>query len=160
MFIYFLPKENIYFFMEEGLNEQKVILSSEKIEDKGFYLNIKDIDLSYEMIQSAHIKDSNINFFILYNSIDASDIMISESLSKMMPTNIKNVSMSYTIFNPLKIDIKSSGEFGEVSGYIDLSDKKITLKLLPSKLMKNRYRSALNNFKKNKEGEYIYEQNI
>ena len=80
--------------------------------------------------------------------------------SSFVPLKIADVNIKYTIFNPLFITGISHGEFGEASLNIDILKRKVRLKLIPSKIMKQKYRTTLRNLKKNADGEYIYDKNL
>ena len=69
---------------------------------------------------------------------------------------IEKLELSHSLlsFNSIKID--SSGEFGEFKGSYSIFDKKFLGELIPSKIMKSKYRNVLNQFKL-KDGKYYYE---
>lgn len=71
--IYFFPKENLYFLVEEKLQKEKIIISNETIEFNfiGFFL--KDFDLYYDGIKVAKIE----NLDITYSFFDFNKILIS-----------------------------------------------------------------------------------
>jgi hypothetical protein len=158
--IYFLPKQFIYFYAEEYLENEKVVISSESSVEKSFGLKIEDAQISYKSIQSANIKEIEIDMVIFYNSIRVENIELSKAVASIFPQNIDNIDIKYSLLKPLNMTINAKGEFGEANGYLDIVEKKFSMKLKASKLMKSRFSQTLKNFRKNAQGEYIYEQNI
>lgn len=158
--IYFLPKENIYFYAEKLLEKEKIVLSSEKVKDKGFCLSITDAIFSYESIEVANVKKLSINIFALYNSIKVDGVELTKAMGNYLPQNINEITIRYSIINPLFVTIQASGEFGNLSGDIDIYNAKMSLKLTPSNIMKNKYKNSLKYFKKDSSGEYHYDKSI
>jgi hypothetical protein len=158
--MYFTPKVALYYFAETQLKPYGVIVTDEKVIDNGFTLSIKDAVVTFKNIESATIKDTDIYLFALFNKIKISDIKLASTAATLVPTGISFIDISYTIFNPLNIVAYSSGGFGEAEVNVSLLDKKAVLKLKPSKLMSQKYRSTLRNLKKSKDGGYEYAKNF
>lgn len=154
--IYFISKVSVYYYVEKKLEENKIVLSHETAIDSGLSLKLNKASISYKAIESATVKNIDIKMLLLYNSISAQDIELSSMASSFVPLHIKTLDVRYAFFNPLNIVAQASGEFGEASGRLNILDKNITILLKPSKLMLNQYRNTLNNFRKNKSGEYEY----
>jgi hypothetical protein len=154
--IYFMPKLNLYYAFEKELQNYKVVFEEASKEDSGFALKLKGVEVFYDSISVAKVKDVKLNIFVIYNSLNIDDIDLAGLASSFVPTKIKEVDVVYTIFNPLNITLKSDGEFGEADVRLNLYDRDINIILKPSKLMLQRYRPTLNNFKKAENGEYRY----
>ena len=158
--MYFMPKESIYFFAEKELQKYHVVLAHESVEDKGFSLELRHLDVYVESIKSAKIADLNIALFGIYNEVNADNIELSTAVASMFPTKIESVNIKYSIFNPLNVTLNAVGAFGTLQGVANIKERKITAELKPSSLMKRKYRSALYNFKKQANGEYEYVQSF
>lgn len=158
--IYFSPKESIYYFGEKGVEKYKVVLSGEKITDSGFYLDLNDVTVSYDSIQSAKVEDINVKMFLLYNSISAKNIKLSNIAVSFIPLHVQSLDVSYTIFNPLVIGLNANGEFGEAKGEINILDRNITMVITPSKVMETKHQDTLANLKKNANGSYSYDKSF
>lgn len=156
--IYFIPKVSLYYYAEKELLQEKIILSGEESVDSGFWLQLHHATLSYDSIQSANIQSINMKMFLLYNSISVKNIELSSMASSFVPLNVESVDITYTIFNPLKIVAKASGEFGEANAEVNILDRNITIVLRASELMKKKYKSTLRNLYKNEDGEYEYDK--
>lgn len=158
--IYFTPKISTYYFLEQKIKPFGIIISQEILNDTGFGLKIEDATLSVKGVDGAVVENIDINFFGLYNSLDIQNIKLSSMASSFVPLKIEDVNIKYSVVNPLFITGTSHGEFGEATLNINILKRTVQLKLIPSKIMKQRYRRTLRNLKKNAEGEYIYEKNI
>lgn len=157
---YLLPKENLYYLLEQNLKKESVVLSNEKFYDRGLQLEVSDATLFYKGIESADIGKIRFDFFLLYNVVVLKEIKLSTIAEAFMPINVKRIELKYTIFNPFRISGKAIGEFGEADIFLHLLEKKIKVILSPSEIMLKKYKNSLKQFKKSEDGEYIYEQNI
>jgi len=158
--MYFMPKQSIYYFAETELQNYNVVVSHEAVHDSGLSLEISNLDIYAEGIKSANIQELDISLFGLYNSINAKDIKLESVLESMLPLEINEVSVTYSILDPINVKLESEGAFGSISGGANIIDRKVVLLLKPSKLMLRKYRTTLRNFKKLESGEYEYVQNF
>lgn len=156
--IYFMPKENIYFYAEKELQKLNIVISDENVTDDGLSLKIQNADIYVKDIKSAKIDEVDVSVFGVYNHVEAKNINLTSAAASFVPVKIGLVSIDYSIINPLKVNIYSKGDFGEAKGYVDLLDKNATILLNPSKIMKTKYRSTVRNFRKTANGEYEYVQ--
>lgn len=158
--MYFTPKESIYYLAEDELKKLGVVVSGESIKDKGLTLQIKNASVSVQSIESAKIETFDITLLFLFNSVHVENITLSSMAANFLPVHIQDVSISYNIFDPLQINAKAVGEFGEAKAKVSLLDRKATLNLEASKKMQRSYRQTLNMLKRNKQGGYVYEQSF
>jgi len=156
MIIYFMPKSNLYYFAEQELEKNKVIFSNEEIKDNGLSLNIDNIDVSFEGIESANVQSVNLKTFLVYNSLNVENIKLSDMAASFVPLVIENVNVSYSILNPLNVVASANGEFGEASAAFNILDSNLSILLMPSPLMLKKYKNTLRQMKKNESGEYVY----
>lgn len=156
--IYFSPKESLYFTLEKTFKSNGIIISDETIKDNGFSLNMNNAKLYLKTIESADIKSMKLSSFVLYNSLNISDIKLSSLYKSYMPLHINNINLTYTIFNPLNINIQANGEFGESESSFNLSDLVLHVKLIPSQLMLRKYKQSLKDYTKNENGEFTYDK--
>jgi len=156
--LYFTPKVSLYYFLEEQLKKEGVIISSEEIVDNGFTLSITDADISVKSINSASITHTYIGIFFIYNYIKLQDIKLSSALKSFIPLHLDSVDISYSVFNPLNIELHGVGEFGKIDGSFDITKMFMHLSLKPSKLMIKNNANTLRNFKKDANGEFSYDK--
>lgn len=152
----FMPKESLYYLLEESLKKFDVVISKESLQSSMLSLRLNDMQVSVKGIESAVVEEADITLLLLYNKIEVQNITLSSVAESFVPAKIESLDVSYTIFNPLEITLNAVGDFGEVEASVMLLDRNITLGLAPSKLMLSKHKNSLRIFKKNENGEYIY----
>ncbi len=155
--IAFLPKENIYYKAEEILKEQKVVLSGENTTDILGVFNISDAKIYYDSIKVGKIENIRIFPFVFFNVLNISNANFSDELRNFLPKNIDSFNIFMTAFYPISAYISGSGDFGEISGYINFYSREMKIKLKPTQKFLKTYKSLAREFKK-VEGEYVYEK--
>lgn len=158
--VYFAPKEGFYYLFEQKLKPYGVVVSEEKIKEKGFGLRIEDADIYVQSVQSAKISSVDVSLFLLFNRIEIKDIKLNDISAAFIPTKIDEISVDQSIADPLALHVKAYGDFGEIEGRFTLLDSHIRAVLKPSKVMYQKYQNALRLFVRDSKGEYIYEKNI
>ncbi len=158
--MYFTPKKSVYFLFESEIKKYQVLISNEKITDKGFSLELQNTDLFIKSIKSAHAKEVNIKIFALYNSLTLQEIQLSSALASFMPLYIEELRFSYSLLNPLNITLYGVGEFGEAEGVFHILHKRLHVKVNPSDLMKKQYKNSMKELQKSQEGEYSYDKDF
>ena len=154
--IFFLPKKELYFFGESQLTKYKAIIGEEQIRDRFFDLELKNGKLFIDEIDMASFEKINIYPTFFINKVKLQNFSPTKSLQKIMPVEIRNLVLFHTIFNPLKIDIKIGGNFGDGEGVVDLDKKFVKIYLKPKKESKS-FSKIKKFLKKTKEG-WIYEK--
>ncbi|MCF6330913.1 MAG: hypothetical protein L3I99_05135 [Sulfurimonas sp.] len=154
--IYFSPKIAIFYLLENKLNSYSVVISDEKLQDNGLYLNVKDAVISTKGIETAKVKEMKIKIFGLYNSANLTNVKLSPTISSLIPTNVNELHISYSVFNPLNINAYANGGFGNVEVNFNLMNFKLELELEASAVMKKDFKSTLRNLKKLDTGAYSY----
>lgn len=155
--IFFLPKVNLYYKLETMLQEYKITLSQEYVEDSGVALHVKDALLYYDDLAVAQIHTIALRPLLLYNSLDIASFVLHEDMAQFLPTQIDGISAHYSIIDPLHVNISSEGQFGTLEGSIGLFDRNISLHLIPSALLEKQNPFWLRRLKKDSEGGYRYE---
>jgi len=158
--IYFAPKVNIYYFAEGQLQKKGIILNDEALNDEGFSLEIKHATLYVKTLKTAKIQKIKLNFFLLYNSAEVQDVVLSDIASNFIPVHVKELHLTYTVFDPLHVRGKCSGEFGKAGININLAKRTLQILVKPSKKMLSHYHATLRNLKKDKNGGFVYEQSF
>ncbi|MDD2906325.1 MAG: hypothetical protein PHC74_08480 [Sulfurimonas sp.] len=156
--IYFAPKESIYYLLEHELKTYSVVISDETLQDKGLTLSIQNAALYVKSIESAKIKNCDVTLLLLYNSLNASDITLSESLKSFVPLKIESLAFTQSIFDPLHLHIHALGAFGEAKGSVNLLERTIHIDFTASELMQKEYKNALREFTKSQEGGLVYDK--
>ena len=155
--MFFTPKVQLYYALEKALKPYGVIVANEVVDDKGMTLHVSEIDLYIQGIESAHIDSIDVALFGFYNVVNAHGITLAETFIKMVPIEIGDVELSYSVSNPLYITLYAEGDFGVMKGEVALIDRLVQIHLEPSKLLKTRYQRSLREFKKSEAGGLVYE---
>ncbi len=158
--MYFIPKTNIYYFLEQKLKPYGVVISSEEIKEGMLTLEIDNADVSLKAIDSAHIAEIKVGIFALYNSVTLNDITLSSAAESLVPLSIAHAKVGYAIWNPLHVTAHAQGDFGEADVKFNLINMSLHLHLTPSDIMLKNYKNTLQNLSKNEQGEYVYDKNL
>jgi hypothetical protein len=152
--IVFMPKKELYYLLEHQIVKYNVKLNEKTITDTLFGLDLNKVDVYMSGINLAQI--SNIKFitFLFYNKVNLNQLKIDNSLKSVVPLNIKDINITYSIVSPMQLDISADGDFGEVKGYLDIN-RTIHLDFIKVGNIK----SLKKELKKNKNGWY-YENRI
>ncbi len=159
LLIAFLPKENLFFLGEKKLQNYNVILNDEKLKDRLILFQIQDSSVYYDGLHVGNIDSIDLFLGIFYNQISMKNAIFSDKLRQFIPKEISNLKIQSTIFFPIRLWINGDGNFGDISGFIDLYKKKIRLVLKPKKEFVSKYSTIMREFKKIN-NEYIYEKTI
>jgi hypothetical protein len=159
--IIFTPKEKIF---NKALNEiYKYDLSFKSYDfyDKAFGAKIDNSNIYYKNIQAITIDKLNIQTMIVSNKIDMQNIKVDDSLKQFIPSTIKHISISYTILNPLFVDIDIYSKQFKIKGYVDIVNSKVVLNITLSKLFKRDYKKIVRQLEYNtKTKDYSYEYQL
>ncbi len=141
--------------MEEKLEKSQIIVSNETKKDKPFSFFVLNADIFYQGINMAKVDDVTFKTYLFQTKVIFKNINFLDTLSSFAPTPINEVIFEHSIFDVNKINIKSSGTFGEVSGNIDILKREIKIELNATTLMKNSYSKLLLYMKLENE-RYVY----
>ncbi len=162
--IIFLPKENLFFYIINQLENEKIFLNYTKSEDKFLKFRLDNIEIEYDDIKIAQISKIKIENYFFYNQITIKNIISDNSLQTFIPRTISNIKVIYSILDPLDINIKIDSRLANAIGTIDIINKKLSLVLNISKKFQKRYPMIIKNLKfkekTNKGGKYSYEYNF
>jgi hypothetical protein len=88
-FVYFVPKTNLYYLIEKYLVKYDVVISDEKLAERGFNLNIKNMHISVQGVDSATVENGDIILLLLYNKVNLKNIKLSSVMQDFLPTHIE-----------------------------------------------------------------------
>ncbi len=142
---------------EKEIEKFAVVIDSESVNDSGFTLSIAGADIYAKGIHSAKVEVVDLNMYLFFNSLEISNILLSDTLKSFVPLKIESVTAEQAFYNPLVIELKAVGEFGEAWGSVNLAARSLKVNVTPSKILSSKFRSTMKMLKKNKEGGYVYE---
>ncbi len=154
--ILFVPKNSIYYFAEENLKQFDLVISNESLEDNFTTLKVKNLEISAKSIDAGVVEELDLTLLLVYNKLLFTNIELSSLVESYLPSKIENLEISYTLLNPLFVEGKSKGVFGDAHMFFNLQTRELSVSLHPSKKMFSSYRNSLKYFKKSATGEYVY----
>ena len=154
--IYFLPKLNLYYYLENELQNHQIVLKEKIKIGTGFALELKSTDVFYNSIDIAKVENIKLKIFFLYNTMQVKNVKLSNLAASFIPEDIEQIDIRYSIINPLNIVAHLNGGFGVANINFNVLDKNVSVDLIPSKIMLQRYQNTLRNFTKTGDKEYKY----
>ena len=115
-----MPKEEIYFRLEQEFAKNDIVLNEESRNEGVFSLKLKNVTVYVKGIPLATIEEMCLFTLLFYNSIDIETLMIDESLKTAAPTQIDTLSLSQGVWAPMMLAVEVKGPFGKGSGDIDM----------------------------------------
>jgi len=126
-FVLFMPKQNLYYKLEQELAAQGIKINEGKISEGLFTLQIDEAVVYIKGIDLIHVKQASCFSLLFYSSIDLKGIVVDKSLSNMIPTNLTEVTLSHVIWSPRYVSVSGHGTFGVFEGKIDLVQQRVHL---------------------------------
>ena len=156
LIIFFSPKINLYYLLEEFAVEQNIYVSDEKVADSGFSLNIMNAKVYLDELFLAETEETTLSMWLVYNSFEANNIDLNEGFSDFMPSVIKHIEVEYHILNPISLSLSGESEDSFFYGDINLLERVVQIHLRLGSKSEKRFANSLRALKK-EEGGYIYE---
>ena len=123
--VLFMPKEEIYFKIEQELVKNDIELNEESRSEGIFSLSLKNVTVYVKGIPLITVEEIDFFTLLFYTSIHFETLMIDESLKEMTPTEIEDLRISQSILAPLNLRVKVEGPFGEARGSVNLSNRMV-----------------------------------
>ena len=158
--LFFAPKTNLYYLLEEQLQKLHVVIDNEVVKEHPFSLELEHADVYAEGIRIVKVMELHADLFLFSNTLEANRIRLDGIAKNFLPTKVERAVVHYRVWNPLYATFFATGEFGTLQGRVALKERKLFLVLHPSKYMKQNYVRLLKEMKKTKEGAYSYEQSF
>lgn len=123
----FMPKQDLYFKMEEALEKQEIVLNEGTVESGLFSLSLKDVEVYVKGIKVATVEKIEFFTLLFFNRIELNSLQVDETWTNIAPKRIDRGEVTYTIVSPMKLGLDANGSFGTANGYLDLNASKIML---------------------------------
>ena len=147
-----MPKQEMYYLLEQELAKEDIKISSEKISEGLFTLTVKDPSVYVKGIKVATIKEIHLFTLLFYTRGSLEGLLLDSSLERFAPREIDQAVVTYSVLNPVNVAIEANGVFGEADGKVNLIQKQVTMRFSQSQNL-GMLRSQL---KKDGEG-WLYE---
>lgn len=159
MIILFLPKEGVYYTLEDEMNRSNININGELYTPKIAGFSVENGAVMVNDVNGGRFQKITLFSLGFYNSLDIENITVDDGFLNILPPSAKTIKLTQHIFRPTQLNIVADGDFGQLKGSVDLMSKKIKLILEPSILLKSRYKHLLVKFHKTEEG-LVYESNF
>ncbi|HEX5709756.1 MAG TPA: hypothetical protein VFX68_00305 [Sulfuricurvum sp.] len=153
-----IPKEKLYFTFEQVLSQKNIFISDESFENRLLYLNIQTPTLMIDNLKIASIDNIRVSPWIFFNRITISSVSFSPLYRPFFPGTVDEITLTYSLWHPLSVQIYSEGDFGHCSGSFDLVDQKMRVVFSPLPQLR-RYALLVSKLHHEKEG-LVYESNF
>lgn len=128
-----MPKQELYYKLEEALLTQEIALNEEKIEEGFFGLSLKNVSVYAKGIYVARIEEVNLFTLLFYSSAEITGLRVDDALKTMVPQETQKAVLGHSVFSPFSVSVEAVGSFGTMTGDIDLNERKIHLDFNESK---------------------------
>lgn len=122
-----MPKQEIYYKLEEALDSYEIRLNEEKKSEGFFSLNLKGVSVYVKGINVATIEELNLFTLLFYSSVELRSLLVDDSLKTMIPQETTSAVLRHSILSPLDASVSASGSFGSLTGNIDLNERRVHL---------------------------------
>jgi hypothetical protein len=123
-FLFFLPKKELYYQAERLLEKEKIVISKEKLADRGLWFTAQKGEVYIKGIPIGSFKKVTIYPAVLVNLLHISEFHTNPSISFFPKTVVNRLDLFYSPFYPFKIVINGETSIGSLKGEIDIKSKK------------------------------------
>jgi len=148
----FMPKAEFYYALESKLAAQDIRLNEGSIEEGLFSLTLHDVTVYVKGIALANIKEVQFFTLLFYSSLTVDTLDVDESFQSKVPAQIKETSITHTLFMPTRLMMDANGSFGVVEGNVNMLKKTIHINFIQTQEM-----DMLKTFLKKDEKGWYYE---
>ena len=126
--ILFTPKQELYYLLEQRLQNMGIVLNEAQLEEKAFGLKLRNVKLYVEGIDTGEIKEINLWTLLLYTQVDFSGFSPSSAMLKITDIRLSKMQLSYALWDPRHIKIEAEGNFGKIIGDFNLQKQILRLR--------------------------------
>jgi hypothetical protein len=133
-------------------------MNDESFNNRFFYLDIESPTLMIDNLEIATIDKIRVSPWIFFNRLTISSISFSPLYHQFFPGSINEITLTYSLWHPLSVQIYGEGDFGNCNGALDLMDQKIRVVFSPIPQLRH-YPLLVSKLHHEKEG-LVYESNF
>lgn len=131
--LFFMPKEQLYFKVEERLEKEGVVINESEIEEGLLSLKLKGVQVYLKGAKVADIEALEFFTLIFYSRLDLHHWSAASALKNDIPSEVKEATLSYGLLSPFTLHFDANGSFGDMNGTVDLNERNIALDVNNSK---------------------------
>lgn len=132
LIIILIPKEKLYFTVEQLLGENTVFINGEALKNRFLYLDVQNSTMMIDNLNVATVENIRLTPWIFFNQITLSSITFSPLYRPFFPGSVDEITLTYSLWHPLSLQIHGEGDFGACNGNIDLVDQKVRIVFDPT----------------------------
>lgn len=129
----FMPKKELYYKLEEVLEQQEIRIDGETLKEGWFYLYIENPSISIKGIKIVTIEKMELFTLLFYSKIKILNILLDESLKETAPEHIGDMTLRHTLLSILNVSLNANCDFGTIEGNANLKERKLRLDLIEVK---------------------------
>lgn len=129
----FMPKEQLYYYLEHKLQEKGVVIGNEKLENKGLSLNILHLITYFQGADIARVSKVSIKPLLFINSVEVDDIEFLNLAKDYLNLDVKVLKLNHTVLKPFKVKIDANGSFGVAHGEMNLKTRVLHIDIVEPK---------------------------
>jgi hypothetical protein len=122
-FVAFMPKEQLYFYLEKELNKNGIVIYNERFKETPLSLVVSNGVVSYQGVDVARFSKLEAKIYLLFNQVELENVELLDLAKKALDVELEKLKASYIISKPFLVTIDAKGSFGTAKGYIDLKKK-------------------------------------
>jgi len=121
----FMPKQELYYKLEEELAKQEIKINEKAIEEGLFSLTLKQASVYVKGIKVATIEELTLFTLLFYTKVELDSLLLDDSLKAMAPEQTDKAILSHWVLSPLEASVSAEGSFGAIEGSVDLTERKL-----------------------------------
>ena len=129
----FMPKQSLYYFLENKLAKNGIVIYDEKVKSNIGYFKLSHAKVSFQGADIAEIGSLKVLPFIVYNRIDAKNIELTGVAKSYLNAEIDMLKATHSILKPYIVKISANGSFGLANGYVNLKQRVIHIDIVDAK---------------------------
>lgn len=157
LLLFFAPKRQLWYMAEDALKPYGVVLSGEYVTDNGFSLSLESGLLYYDDLKIATLGEVDIAPLLVYNAVTVAPFTFADEMQAFLPGQVDEIILYHSLIDPVRVHLKAQGEFGTLSGSVNLLHRDVNLSLSPSAELLAKKPLWLKELTKQASGAYTYE---
>jgi hypothetical protein len=147
----FMPKEQLYYKLEEQLQQKGIVINEGSFSESFFTLTIENAEIFTKGIKVATIDEISLFTLLLYSKISIENVTANKSMAAFIPKSIESVTIGHRLWVPKILNIDAKGSFGNAEGKVSGSERLMRIEFFETT---NELKKIKNYLKKDENGWY------
>ena len=106
--IVMMPKQELYYLLEQELAKKDIKISSEKVSEGWFSLSLKEPSVYVKGIKVATVEEIDIFTLLFYSRGSLKGLLLDRSLERLVPGKMDQSRRTHSVVNPFKVAISGN----------------------------------------------------